>query len=298
MHTPYPLDRSHDRRLDPGYTGTVLVWDIDKTYLNTHFSTWRGLLAIPFEFAVDKEPIAGAVELLQGLRHGSDVESQLTPLFFISASPPQLRRVIERRMVLDGVQHDGITFKDQLALLRRGRIRKLIDQTGYKLTALLLLRHEVPDAARWLMFGDDAEDDAAIFALFDEICSGLRADPLARRLRERGTPDDDVASVCQLADDVPRRGVVDRIYIHRIRRTPVERYARYQGQVVATTNFFETALHLLAEQQLRPHAAGRVGRAMLTREGTVDALAETLHDLGHRLRLSDAAQDQVRASML
>jgi hypothetical protein len=276
----------------------VLIWDIDKTYLNTHFSTWRGLLAIPFEFAVDKEPIPGAVELLQGLRHGPEIEPRLTPLFFVSASPPQLRRVIERRMVLDGVQHDGITFKDQLALLRRGRIRKLVDQTGYKLTALLLLRRELPDAARWRMFGDDAEDDAAIFALFDEICSGLRADPLARRLRERGTPDDDVAGVCELAADLPRRGVVDRIYIHRIRRTPVERYARYQGQVIATASFFETALHLLAEGQLRPRDAGRVGRALLGRGDDVEALAETLHALGAQLHLADPVLDEVRASML
>ncbi|MFH1807515.1 MAG: phosphatase domain-containing protein [Pseudomonadota bacterium] len=297
MPTPYPLDRSNDRRLPDGYDGSVLIWDIDKTYLNTHFSTWRGLLAIPFEFAVDKDPIPGAVQLLQGLRHGPEPESRLTPLYFVSASPPELRHVLERRMVLDGVQHDGISFKDQLALLKRGRIRKLVDHTGYKLTALLLLRREISDAARWFMFGDDAEDDAAIFALFNEICAGLRADPLAQRLRDRGTPEDDAASICQLASDLPRQRSVERIFIHRIRRTPLERYQRYDGLVTPTENFFETALHLVALGQLRPRDAGRVGREVLARGAAMDALAEVLLSLGASLQLSETTLDLIRTHL-
>jgi hypothetical protein len=80
-------DRSNDRRLPPDYTGDVLLWDIDKTYLDTHFSSWRGLLAIPFDMAVDKRAVPGAVPLLRALRRGPGERSVLVPLYFVSGSP-------------------------------------------------------------------------------------------------------------------------------------------------------------------------------------------------------------------
>src|SRR5688572_7492402 len=111
------IHQTNDRRLPPDYAGDVLLWDIDKTYLDTRFSSMRGLLSIPFEFAIDKRSLPGAAVLLRALRRGAGAESALVPLYFISGSPPQLRRVVERKMVLDGVDYDGITFKDQLGLL-------------------------------------------------------------------------------------------------------------------------------------------------------------------------------------
>src|SRR5687767_10422110 len=119
------IDRSNDRRIPSDYRGDVLVWDIDKTYLDTRFSSWRGLAAIPFELAIDKEALPGAVPLLRALRRGPGDRTALVPLYFVSGSPPQLRRVIERKMILDGVEFDGITFKDQLGLLRSGRVRAI-----------------------------------------------------------------------------------------------------------------------------------------------------------------------------
>src|SRR5437868_8900070 len=100
---PGLIQRSNERRLTAEYRGDILLWDIDKTYLDTRFSSMRGLLAIPFEFAIDKRTIPGAAVLLRALRRGSGEESALVPLYFISGSPPQLRRVVERKMLLDGV---------------------------------------------------------------------------------------------------------------------------------------------------------------------------------------------------
>ncbi len=297
MQYQYPLDRSNDRQIQADYDGPVLIWDIDKTYLNTHFSTWRGLLAIPFEFALDKEPIPGAVQLLHGLRHGPDAGSRLTPLYFVSASPPQLRRVLQRRMVMDGVDFDGISFKDQVYLLKKRQLAKLRDQTGYKLTALLLYRRELPEHCRYLMFGDDAEDDATIFALFEEICAGLREDPLHRRLADRGTPEEDCKNVCKLARDLPRQSVVEQIYIHRIRRRPLEQYERFEGLVIPTDSFLEQALHLAHTGHLRPSDAGRVGQALLTRGVDEEQLAETLVATQERFELEDALVDQVRTAL-
>ena len=113
----------------------MVICDIDKTYLNTRFSTWRGLARIPFEWAIDKAPISGMVPLLRGLRRGRRGIIVRTPLF-VSGSPPELRSVIERRMVMDGVEFDGFLFKDQIGCLKRGKIKALTQQVAYKLYAL------------------------------------------------------------------------------------------------------------------------------------------------------------------
>jgi len=293
----YPLQRSNDRRLPPDFAGDILIWDIDKTYIDTRFSTWRGLFAIPFEFAIDKQSMAGAVPLLHALRHGPDAAPRLTPLYFVSGSPIQLRRVIERKMVIDGVDFDGITFKDQLGLLLKGKARKLREQAGYKLAALLLYRRELPDAARYLLFGDDAERDAEIFSLYAEVCAGLRADPLAKRLRKMGAAKEDAANVCRLAEQLPREESVDQIYVHLVRRTPLESFDRFEGQVVATRDFFEQSLHLAQHGRIRVSDVIRVGRAMIARGVEGEAVARRLDEAAARFALDDALAESVRSGL-
>src|SRR5688572_33207732 len=212
------IERTNERRLPADYQGDVLIWDIDKTYLDTRFSSVRGLLAIPFELAIDKRAMPGAVPLLRALRHGGREESALVPLYFISGSPKQLRRVVERKMTLDGVQFDGICFKDQWGLVRARRPKAIVEQIGYKLTALLLYRRELPDGARYLLFGDDVERDLEAFTLFGEVCAGLRGAALRARLHDMGAYADDVDGVVALADTVPI-GVdpVERVFIREVR---------------------------------------------------------------------------------
>ncbi len=157
----------YDRVVDADFAGDVYVWDIDKTYLDTRFSSLRGLLAIPFELAVDKNNVAGTVPVLRALRAGPDPkEPRFAPLYFVSGSPPHLRDVVEKKMILDGVQFDGITFKDQLGLLLSGRPSAITEQVGYKLNALLTLRRQLPPprpagepTVRFSLFGDDVEKD-------------------------------------------------------------------------------------------------------------------------------------------
>src|SRR5439155_26568806 len=138
----------------------------DGTYLATDLTSLKKALAIPFQFAVDKATIPGAVSLLRELRHGPGEKPSFTPLYFVSASPPQLRSVLERKMVLDGVEFDGIAFKDQLKLALRGRLGELKNHTGYKLTALLEYRTRLPRRTRWRLLGDDLESDAEIYTMF------------------------------------------------------------------------------------------------------------------------------------
>src|SRR5689334_25293938 len=100
------LQRSNHRHLAADYAGDVLLWDIDKTYLDTRFSSARGLLAIPFEFAIDKRALPGTVALLRALRRGPHEESGVVPVYFVFGSAPQLRSVVGRKVALDAVGLD------------------------------------------------------------------------------------------------------------------------------------------------------------------------------------------------
>ena len=281
------IDRTNDRSLPPDFAGHVLLWDIDKTYLDTRFSSLRGLARIPFEVAVDKVTIPGAVALIRALRHGPDEANRLRPLYFVSGSPPQIRVVLERRMTLDGVDFDGITFKDQLGLVLSGQLRSLTGQLGYKLRALLLYRRELPPGARYLCFGDDSEDDAAAFRLFGRVCGGLRGGALTDELRRRRVPAWEVDEILALAEDLPAWGPnpVDGAFIHLARRSAP---ARLDGEgVVATRSYLQTALWLADRAYVAPETVSVVTKA-LRRVGLPEArLDADLQDAIRRLGVSE-----------
>jgi len=207
----YPLRRRNDRELPADWRGTIYVWDIDNTYLLTEWASFRDLVRIRFESAEDKLPVPGVVELMAGLRRiGADGERP--PFYFVSASPETMRTVLEKRMLLDGVVHDGITFRN----LRR--LRYLRDIFGYKVAALLLYRLEHPAEAREVLFGDDREHDADVYLTYTRICAGaVRGAELRDRLLERGVRRSAATYVATLADELPARDPVDWMIIRRLR---------------------------------------------------------------------------------
>ena len=209
------LEQSNTRTLSPEYEGDILLWDIDKTYLSTNFSSIRGLIGIPFELALDKKSIPGAVPRIRALRRGTGEETAIVPLYFVSGSPKEMRTVIERRMTLDGVEFDGITFKDQLGLLLKGRPRALKEQIGYKLTALLLYWESLPKKSRWLLFGDDVESDAEVFELFGNVCEGLRGAELESHLRKKRVAKQDIHNLLELTNRLSvEANPIEKIFIH------------------------------------------------------------------------------------
>jgi hypothetical protein len=248
----YPwLDRTNHRRLPAGYEGDVLVWDIDKTYLDTAFSSLRGLLSIPLELAVDKRALPGTVPLLRALRRGPGDKPSLVPLYFVSGSPRQLRSVIEQKMTLDGVGFDGITFKDQVGLLLARRPRAIVHQVGYKLLALLLYRADVGKSASWLLFGDDVEADAAVFLLFGEVCGGLAGKALEDRLKRAGVRTEELRAVLRASEGLEvSRDPVERIFIHLASgRDPADAPS---SKVTQTRSFVQTALMLAHMGRVNP----------------------------------------------
>jgi hypothetical protein len=266
----YPLDRSQDRTYPDGFAGDLYVWDIDKTYLATDMHSLGAVLRIPLERGIDKLNIAGTEVLLRALRRGAAPADAYAsnPIYFVSASPPQLRAVLERKMVLDGVEFDGITFKDQLTLIRLRRLQKLTAQVGYKLAALLLNRRELPWTVRETLFGDDSESDALIYALYADIVAGrLRGDRLVRTLRRNGTDVEDAAYIDELSRDLPTGELVHRIYINLETRRPRATFDAFGPRLVACYDTFQMALHLAQDAKVTPQTAADVARALLDRPG-------------------------------
>jgi hypothetical protein len=264
----FPLNRSDQRTLDPEFSGVIYTWDIDKTYLDTEFHSLSELLLTAVEFAVDKRAIAGTVPLLRGIRRGPTASSRLTPLYFVSASPPQLRGVLERKMLLDGVDSDGVTLKDQLALAMRGRFRQIKEQAGYKLTALLLNRRAHPPRAHEILFGDDSESDAFVYSTYARILAGqLRGPDLVSALVARGVTPDGAAHVASLAHDLPVADAVRRIFIHLAVGKPTVTVEREGPLVAATHSPLQPALALWEQGEIDEATVAQVLAAQARRGG-------------------------------
>ena len=294
---PYPLDRTNQRALAPDFSGTVVICDIDKTYLATNFSTLRGLISIPFEFAIDKRAITGMARLLRELRRGPGQRSRLTPLYFVSASPPQLRRILQKKMLLDGVEFDGITFKDQLRILRRGEVRRLREHLSFKLTALLLYHAELPAGAREILIGDDTESDALCYAIFgDAVAGNLRGDTLRATLARHGVGPNDASAVTALADGLAPRDSLSRIYIHLEKGTSPEAFAPY-GRLAATRDALQMALDLWGHGEIAPPGVVRVAAALREAGRPLPQLVSSLLDARARGLVTGAAASEAAAAL-
>jgi len=258
MRLPYPLSIDDQRSYTEGFDGKVFVWDIDKTYLETHFSSLKGMARIPMEFAIDKKAIAGMPEILRGLRRGPGDEYSCAPLYFVSASPPQMRRVIERKMLMDGVEYDGIILKDWFKTLWQMRPGRLKEQAGFKICALLAGRLNRPKSVEYL-FGDDVESDAEAFFIYANLLSGeLSTGKINQMMVTAGVRRDDQRSIRALLDRLgPESGRVERAFIHLEHNTPVEQFKHLAPVVVPVRGAVQLSLALYGLDLLDAEAVKR-----------------------------------------
>ncbi|MFW5877377.1 MAG: phosphatase domain-containing protein [Myxococcota bacterium] len=257
----------------------VYRWDLDKTYLRTEFDTVRDLVRTAFEPAKQKRTVPGAAALLREVK-----ATQPAGIYILSGSPEQMRRVLEAKLRLDGVQWDSFTLKPSLRNLLRGRFRFLRDQVGYKLASLLTSRLQVEPDTDEILFGDDAEADAFIYSLYADIC-GDRVDngTLMEVLRRAGVYEQELPSLVRMMGRVPRRGEVRRIFIHLDRVSPPDVFADYGLRVCPFYNYFQPALVLLEMGAIDSGAVLRVGAEIVVEHGFApDALTASLLDLVRR----------------
>lgn len=259
-------------------------WDLDKTYLRSEFDTLRQLWRTARERGEDKVEVPGVTELLKGLRAAADRRGRAVGIYFISASPPQIGQAIRDKLRLDGVSYDGIVFKDQLQLIRRGKFGKLREHVGFKLGELFRGRAAHGPGTRELLFGDDWESDPLTYSLYADVVAGtLPTDALDPLLLRIGVDREVVPEIRALAAPVAGLGGVERICINLERRTPPASFALYGPRVVPTFNYFQTAVVLAADGWLDPEDVAAVARGLADRAGyTQRRLENSLADLVRR----------------
>ncbi len=212
----YPSDRDDIRQLSNEYEGLVITSDIDKTYLKTKFGSLRSMVRTALESAEEKQSFQGMVPLYKGLRRGAGEEDLHLPLYFLSASPPNMRKVLSERMELDGISPDGITLKKWFRLIRHGRWEQLRKHVVYKLNALLVNRSVRPVSAKIqeVLIGDDSETDADAYLLYASILDGaIKLDELKAALYALNANDREREQILQLSTRKDE-STVARIYIH------------------------------------------------------------------------------------
>jgi len=274
----------------------VFRWDLDKTYLKSEFESLRELVRIPFEKPEDKIAVPGVVPLIRGLREVATHAGRDVRVYFISASPPQIAKAIKEKLALDGIEYDGIVFKNQLQHLVRGKFRNLREQVGYKLTELLKSRAEMPPESTEILFGDDWESDPIIYSLYaDVLANRLATDELDDVLDTIGVDPKLIVQAKELAAAARHADVVARIYINLERRTPPTHFRLFGTRLVPTYNYFQTAVCLYQDGHLTLPAVAHVADNLINTSGyTPERLANSLADIARRDHLTEASAIAVR----
>ncbi len=259
----------------------IYRWDLDKTYLQTDFDTFRQLVRTAFQRAHEKKAIPGAAALIRELRASGD-----SRLCIVSGSPTQMRTVLTEKLKLDGVEFDELVLKDNLRNLVRGRFKAMRGQVGYKLPVLLESRARAPVDAEEVLFGDDAEADAFIYSLYADMVAHRVSEPVVHRVLEAAEVyGDDIARVIRQWKTIPQADPVRRIFINLDRLTPPAAFAHYGPRVVPIFNYFQAALVLLGDKHL---TAPQVLRVMI----------ELVQTSGYNLlTLSNSFQDLLRRGL-
>ena len=223
-----------------------LICDIDKTYLETPFDSLVKFAQIPFEKARHKITVSGAKEVLQSYRYA---ESE-RPLHFISASPPQLRKVLSEKITWDGLTWSSDTFKNQTYNLLQGRFSQVKNQVAYKSAALLNLLIHMKSGSHLHMIGDNAESDPVIY-LGSKLFLEGRLSRLSyyEYLRIFSVPR---LEALQMLRHIKLTGLsVKTILIRQLDGKEFPEQAPLTDPILYFTNFFEMALYLM-EKRLIP----------------------------------------------
>lgn len=199
-----------------------IICDIDKTYLETRFESLAMIAKIALETSEDKVTVKGADVALSWLRWGNPDEltgfsvDQVIPLHFVSSSPPQLRRILEEKLMFDGLLWSSDTFKDQAYNLMKGKFKLLKHQIPYKVAAILSLIARMRDETRIILIGDNAESDPMIYQSISLLLSGkLSKQEFIQILQVMGVAPDQTKEILSQIVDLPR-GITTSIFIRRL----------------------------------------------------------------------------------
>lgn len=292
--------RTTARLLDAGFTGLVVRSDVDLTYLDTRFSRKRDMLNLLGKSAEERATLPAMERVYAALRAGSS-GSDDRALVFISGSPRFFKRVLEARMTLDGVAHDGLLLKpfddmvwSKVVSLDFGSIvPALKEQVGYKLVHLMNGRLELPPKTGELLLGDDSELDFIVYSIYHRLVAGdLDIAGLDKELARAGLDaaqrEPVKAAATQLRSALPPSKVVHAIYINRT-GTPNQHHAVKDWVVPRLTHYHTGAWPLILDL----YEEGLVSKEAVTE------VQKRLFDLGKAEKdLEVAHEDGVKSGFL
>ena len=198
-----------------------------------------------------------------------------------------MRRVLAAKLQRDGIRWQSFTLKPSLRNLRRGRVRYLKEQLGYKLGSLLHSRLGTDPSFDEVLFGDDAEADAFVYSLYADICAGVVTRSEVEDLLEiaRVFPEDR-DRILKGFDSVSKRDCVRRIFVHLDRVCAPSDFEALGQRVCPVYNYFQAAVLLHDMGLLGSAATLEVGKQMAMEDMfSPDALLASILDLAARTKL-------------
>ncbi len=262
----------------------VYIWDLDKTYLDTSIDSLSGLMQTVLEKAFTKKNVPGTPDLIRSLSRyrKKNFQDENFPLFFVSASPPQMESKVYEKFTIDDIHPVGMFYKDNLRNLSPKRILFLKKQIGYKIQSLMQLRTRLSKEVRMICFGDDSESDATIYNLFSDICARRHTEAqLSDLLADLGVNFGQIDEILRLQNIVPIQDPVEKVYINLATDTDPEYYLKYGRRTLPTYNSFQVALDLVQDQRMSLEelgfiADGLVEKFRFTPEQLVHAFEELI----------------------
>ena len=260
----------------------IFRWDLDKTYLETSFGSVRGLIRTAFETADEKKNVPGSAALLRALVK-ADPDCQVTVL---SGSPTQMREVLEEKFALDGISIHNLVLKDNLRNIRKGRIKAVTNQIGYKLPVLFQQRAGYGPGNTETLFGDDTESDALIYTLYAEFLAGkVTIKQIGQVMEIMGTRREAINTTFDAIEKLHEGDVVEDIFIRIHRGIPMRAYTSLSPKVIPVFSWFQAGIILLLRGRITPEGLARTAASCchsdsLTNEN-LSGLAQDLVRRGH-----------------
>ncbi len=275
----------------------VFVWDLDKTYLDTSIESITQLLVTALERAFNKKNVPGTNTLLQVLsQHWSQSKGQNRfPLYFISASPPQMENRIAEKFVFDNIKPFGCFYKDNLRNLRPKRFFRLTKQVGYKVQALMQLRLKLKENVRQICWGDDSESDALVYNLYSDICARrIGTQELRKTLQNFFVTNEQIDTILMLQSQAPENDPVEKIYINLAVDTDPDYYMKFGRRTLPTYNTFQVALDLAQDGRVPIEGLYTIAQDMIFNyQFSPEELQRTFEEMVRRKILGESACQQM-----
>ncbi len=276
----------------------VYIWDLDKTYLDTSIDSLSGLFRTIFEKAFTKKNVPGTPSLIRSLARyrKKHLDEADFPLFFVSASPPQMESKVYEKFIIDDIKPIGMFYKDNLRNLAPKRLLFLKKQVGYKIQALMQLRARLSKTVRMICFGDDSESDAIIYNLFSDICARRHTETqLMNLLEDLGVTHAQIDEILMLQSTIPIQDPVEKIYINLATDTDPEYYLKFGRRTFPTYNTFQVALDLVQDQRLSLEELGVIVDVLTQKyKMTNDQLISTFDELIRRRILGLSSYEMLK----